>query len=56
MHPLILPVGSRAGRSTYAADTRLTSRHDASGTIPAENGRLSEILGELGWNIYLAKS
>jgi arylsulfatase A-like enzyme len=26
---------------------------NASGTIPAENGMLSEILGELGWNTYM---
>ena len=26
---------------------------NASGTIPPENGMLSEILGELGWNTYL---
>jgi len=26
---------------------------DASGTIPPENGMLSEILGELGWNTYM---
>ena len=26
---------------------------NASGTIPSENGMLSEILGELGWNTYM---
>jgi arylsulfatase A-like enzyme len=26
---------------------------NASGTVPAENGMLSEILGELGWNTYM---
>ena len=26
---------------------------NASGTIPPENGMISEVLGELGWNTYL---
>jgi len=49
-----LLTGRNHTRNSMACITEAASGFpSASGTIPPENGMLSEILGELGWNTYL---
>jgi arylsulfatase len=49
-----LLTGRNHTRNSMACITEAASGFpNASGTIPPENGMLSEILGELGWNTYM---
>jgi arylsulfatase A-like enzyme len=49
-----LLTGRNHTRNSMACITEAASGFpNASGTIPAENGMISEILGERGWNTYL---
>lgn len=49
-----LLTGRNHTRNSMACITEASSGFPtASGTIPPENGMLSEILGELGWNTYM---
>jgi arylsulfatase A-like enzyme len=49
-----LLTGRNHTRNSMACITEASSGFpNASGTIPQENGMVSEILGELGWNTYL---
>ena len=49
-----LLTGRNHTRNSMACITEASSGfRNASGTIPPENGMLSEILGELGWNTYM---
>ena len=49
-----LLTGRNHTRNSMACITEAASGFpNASGTIPPENGMLSEILGELGWNTYI---
>jgi arylsulfatase A-like enzyme len=49
-----LLTGRNHTRNSMACITELAIGFpNASGTIPPENGTLSEILGELGWNTYI---
>jgi arylsulfatase A-like enzyme len=46
--------GRNHTRNSMACITEASSGFpNASGTVPAENGMLSEILGEAGWNTYM---
>ena len=50
-----LLTGRNHTRNSMACITEASSGfRNASGTIPPENGMLSEILGELGWNTYMS--
>ena len=49
-----LLTGRNHTRNSMACITEAAAGYpSASGTIPPENGMLSEILGELGWNTYM---
>src|SRR5437763_42097 len=49
-----LPTGRNHARNSMACITEAAVGFpNASGTIPPENGMLSEILGEQGWNTYM---
>ena len=49
-----LLTGRNHTRNSMACITEAAGGYpNASGTIPPENGMLSEILGELGWNTYM---